>query len=98
MKKRELKGIENRKNVSVETRKGYVDTLKKMIDYKSIFTDNFENQSEFDKFYKVIEECFPNLCAKAEKLTFGSGCFVYVIFIYKQTISYFRRSYGRKLP
>ena len=63
MKKRELTGIENRKNVSADIRKGYVDTLKKMVNCKTVFTDNFENQSEFDKFYKVIKECFPNLCA-----------------------------------
>ncbi len=79
MKKRNLTGIENRKNVSSEMRKEYVNTLKKMVDCKTVFTDNFENQSEFDKFYKVIEESFPNLYAKAERLTFGSGCFVYVI-------------------
>ena len=79
MKKRVLGAIENRKNVSAEIRQEYVSTLKKMVDCKTVFTDNFENQSDFDKFYKVIEECFPNLCAKAERLTFGSGCFVYVI-------------------
>ena len=79
MKKRVLGAIENRKNVSAEIRQEYVSTLKKMVDCKTVFTDNFENKEEFQKFYKVIEECFPNLCAKAERLTFGSGCFVYVI-------------------
>ena len=46
MKKRELKGIENRKNVSAEIRKEYVNTLKRMVDCKTVFTSNFENQPE----------------------------------------------------
>ena len=63
MKKRELKGIENRKNVSAEIRKEYVNTLKRMVDCKTVFTSNFENQPEYDKFYKVIEETY-NVCKK----------------------------------
>ena len=79
MKKRILGSIENRKNVSAEIRQEYISILKKMVDCKTVFTDDYENKEEFQKFYKVIEECFPNLCAKAERLTFGSGCFVYII-------------------
>lgn len=79
MKKRELLSEENRKNVSDEVCKEYVDRLKKMVDCKTVFTHDFENKSEFEKFYKVLEELFPNITAKAEKLTFGSGCFVYVL-------------------
>ena len=35
--------------------------------------------AEFDKFYCVIEKSFPTLVSKAKKLTFGGGCFFYVI-------------------
>ena len=79
MKKRELKTQENRKNVSPETYNDYARTLKKMIDCKTVFTRNGENSEEYKKFNEVLTECFPLLSEKAEKLTFGSGCFVYVI-------------------
>ncbi len=79
MKKRILKSEENRKNVSSEQYSKYAETLKKMVDCKTVFTRDGENSGEYKKFNAVIEECFPNLTAKAEKLVFGSGCFVYVI-------------------
>ncbi len=79
MKKRTLGAIENRKNVSAELCSEYIDTLKKMVDCKTVFTNDGENKADFDRFYKVIEECFPTLSAKAQRLTFGSGCFVYII-------------------
>ncbi|MGN0535348.1 MAG: hypothetical protein ACI4IR_05025, partial [Eubacterium sp.] len=79
MKKRVLAPEENRKNVSAQMLDDYTDTLSKMINCKTVFTHNNENQAEFDKFYKVIEERFPTLTEKAERLTFGSGCFVYII-------------------
>lgn len=79
MKKRELKPQENRKNVSPEKYKAYAATLKKMVDCKTVFTRNGENKGEYEKFNAVLKECFPNLSEKAEKLVFGSGCFVYVI-------------------
>ena len=76
MKKRTLGTNENRKNVSPELCGEYIDTLKKMVDCKTVFTNDGKNQTDFDKFYKVIEECFPTLCEKAQRLTFGSGCFL----------------------
>lgn len=79
MKKWTLGTIENRKNVSAEVCDEYIDTLKKMVDCKTVFTNDDKNKADFKKFYKVIEENFPILSAKAQKLTFGSGCFVYVI-------------------
>ena len=79
MNKRILTGSEHRKNVSAEKCNEYASTLKKMIDCKTVFTRNGENNAEYQKFYAVIGECFPNVAQKAEKLTFGSGCFVYVI-------------------
>ena len=79
MKKRILEPESQRKNVSEEQLKQYVSTLKKMVDCKTVFTKDNTNEEEYRKFYQVIEEEFPNIHAKAKRLTFGSGCFVYVI-------------------
>lgn len=79
MKKRTLAPEENRKNVSAKVLESYTDTLSEMINCKTVFTHDDKNRAEFDKFYKVIEERFPVLTEKAERLTFGGGCFVYII-------------------
>ena len=79
MKKRELTGEELRKNTSPENIKEYTKTLKRMVDCKTVFTTDFVNRDAYDAFYKVIEEEFPTLHAKAKRMTFGTGCFVYVI-------------------
>lgn len=79
MKKRVLSSEEKRKNVSPEQYNEYVKTLKKMVDCKTVFTRDGENNSEYEKFCTVIEESFPNIAKNAQKLVFGSGCFVYVI-------------------
>lgn len=68
-----------RKNVSDETLKIYIEKLKKMIDCKTVFTRDGANSAEYEKFNNVLCECFPKLCEKAEKLTFGTNCFVFVI-------------------
>ena len=69
----------DRKNVSSETLKTYIAKLKKMVDCKTVFTRDGANRAEYEKFNEVLKECFPLLHEKAEKLTFGSGCFVFVI-------------------
>ncbi len=74
-----LKPKSTRKNVPPEKIREYSSVLSKMIGCKTVFTENGENKAEFDKFYSVIEESFPKIAEKAKKLTFGSGCFVYVI-------------------
>ena len=79
MKKRILSSEDKRKNVSPEINAEYAKTLKKMVDCKTVFTRDGENKAEYEKFNSVLEECFPNIAARAEKLVFGSGCFVYVI-------------------
>ena len=79
MKKGNLLPEEKRKNCSPEACRGYADTLKQMVDCKTVFTRDGANQEAFDRFYRVLEECFPTLTARAERLRFGSGCFVYVI-------------------
>ena len=79
MKKRVLKPESARKNASPEQIQMYVEKLKKMIDCKTVFKRNGENDASFQKFYQVVEETFPLLTSKAEKLTFGTGCFFYII-------------------
>lgn len=79
MKKRILAPEENRKNVSAKVLESYTDTLSQMINCKTVFTHDNKNGAEFEKFYKIIEERFPVLSEKAERLTFGGGCFVYII-------------------
>ena len=68
-----------RKGVSAQVCAEYAAKLSQMIDCKTVWTVDGENDGEFQRFYAVIDELFPNLAAKAEKLTFGGGCFVYCI-------------------
>ncbi len=79
MKKAILKNESERKNVSFEQNREYVKKLSRMIDCKTVWTRDGKNQAEFDRFYFTLEELFPNIANKAKKLTFGGGCFFYVI-------------------
>lgn len=79
MKNKLLVSQKKRKNVSEDFLRKYTDTLKKMVDCKTVYTSDFANQKEFEQFYSVLEKEFPILQERAEKITFGSGCFVYKI-------------------
>ena len=79
MDKHVLKGQGERKGATQEKNREYVAKLKEMINCKTVWTKEGLYKAEFDKFYRVVEENFPQLVAKAERLTFGSGCFFYVI-------------------
>lgn len=79
MKKPILQGENNRKNTTPEKLERYVKTLKRMVDCKTVFSKDFVNQPEYDEFYRILEQEFPLLHKNAKRLTFGSGCFVYVI-------------------
>lgn len=68
-----------RKNTTEKKITEYTETLKKMINCKTVYTSDFANQSEFDRFYQILQKQFPLLHKKAKQLRFGSGCFVYVI-------------------
>ena len=68
-----------RKGVSPEMNGVYAKKLAQMINCKTVWTYNGENKEEYQRFYTLLEELFPNIAAKAEKLTFGDGCFVYLI-------------------
>ena len=79
MKKANLKTESARKGISAEKNNEYVAKLSRMINRKTVWTRDNVNKAEFEKFYEELDEMFPCLTAKAEKLTFGGGCFVYVI-------------------
>ena len=79
MKKAVLKSETERKGVSAEKSREYVEKLSKMINCKTVWTRDGQNQAEFDKFYSELEVLFPSVVQKAKKLTFGGGCFFYVI-------------------
>lgn len=79
MKKPMLKSESDRRSVSAERNAEYVKALTELIDCKTVWTRDGENQAEFDRFYATLEHLFPTLCERAERLTFGGGCFFYVI-------------------
>ena len=68
-----------RKGVTPEINAAYVQKLSRMVGCKTVWTHDGRYESEFQRFYAELEELFPNLTQKAKKLTFGDGCFVYVI-------------------
>ena len=79
MKKHELRPATERRGVAVEKNIEYVKKLSRMINCKTVWTHEDTNKQEFEKFYTTLEELFPNISKKAKKLTFGGGCFFYVI-------------------
>ena len=79
MKKIELKSECDRKRVAEKENRLYVEKLSKMIGCKTVWTPDGENNGEFNRFYDVVAELFPNVSSRAERLSFGGGCFVYVI-------------------
>ncbi len=68
-----------RKGASPEENAAYVKKLSKLIECKTVWTHDGENEGEFARFYSELEALFPNLSARASKLSFGGGCFVYVL-------------------
>ena len=79
MKKEIHRNETERKNVSTERNREYVNKLSQMINCKTVWTRDERNRAEFDKFYCTLDELFPTVAQKAKKLTFGGGCFFYVI-------------------
>ena len=74
-----LKSEAERKGTSAQVSGEYVAKLSCMINCKTVFTREDENKAEFERFYAVLSQLFPNLSEKAERLTFGGGCFFYII-------------------
>ena len=79
MKKRALLPEASRKNVSPEGNMQYAAVLKQMVDCKTVWQKDGENAEEYQRFYRIVAECFPNLHSRAKRLTLGDGCFFYVI-------------------
>ena len=75
----DLKPQSARKGVSPGTNADYAKKLSQMIACKTIWTPEGEYITEFKRFYKIIDQMFPRIASQAEKLTFGGGCFVYLI-------------------
>ena len=68
-----------RKNVAPEVYAAYAAKLSRMVDCKTVWTHDGRYDAQFQRFYAELEQLFPTLAAKAKKLTFGGGCFFYVI-------------------
>ena len=79
MKRMPLASEDARKNVSDAKNAQYAATLKEMVDCKTVWTKDGQNAAEFQRFYEVVAQAFPLLHNKAKRLTFGDGCFFYVI-------------------
>lgn len=79
MKKQALLPESSRKNVSPERNAQYAAVLKQMVDCKTVWQKDGENAGEYERFYRIVTESFPNLHSRARRLTFGGGCFFYVI-------------------
>lgn len=68
-----------RKNVTLEQNERYALALKQMVDCRTVWTPEGENREEYLRFYDTVARLFPRLHAGAERLTFGDGCFFYVL-------------------
>ncbi len=79
MKAHPLQPESARKNVPAERSAQYAARLKQLIDCKTVWTANGENDAEFAKFYDLVAALFPTLHSNARRLTFGGGCFFYCL-------------------
>jgi len=79
MKRRPLSSEAARKNVSDGKNALYATTLKQLVDCKTLWTKDGKHAAEFQRFYETVAHAFPLLHGRAKRLTFGDGCFFYVI-------------------
>lgn len=79
MKKRPLGSESQRRGVTAEVSARYVSRLSRLINCKTVWTRDGQNAAEFERFYTLLTELFPLLTERAERLTFGGGCFFYII-------------------
>ena len=79
MRKRSFKSESERKGVTPQRNREYVEKLSRMIRCKTVWTREGTYQKEYEAFYAALREMFPLLEARAKKLVFGDGCFFYVI-------------------
>lgn len=67
----------NRKNVDKYKLEKYTSIVSNMVSTKTVYSLYDSCKDEFKKFYKVVEESFPLISNKCNRLEFGTGCFVY---------------------
>lgn len=79
MKTMKIDTTPSRRGASAEKNQEYAEKLSRMIDCKTVWTHDGENEGEFRRFYELLPRLFPNLAARAERLTFGGGCFFYIL-------------------
>ena len=79
MKTRKLLPESARKNAAPEQNIRYAQALKQMIDCKTVWTEDGANKDAYSRFYQVVADLFPTLHRTAQRLTFGDGCFFYII-------------------
>lgn len=79
MNKRSLLPEASRKNCTDSQNAAYADALKELIDCKTVWHKDNANRSEFARFYDTVARLFPTLHSRAKRLTFGDGCFFYMI-------------------
>lgn len=65
--------------VSEEKNREYTEKLSKMIACRTVYTSDGKYRGEFERFYGIVKEMFPNIEKRAKKLVFGEGCFFYVL-------------------
>lgn len=66
-----------KENVSKEKSLEYAERLSKMIKCKTISVKDSYDDTEFEKLRGVMEELFPLVTARTEKMTFGDDCWIY---------------------
>ena len=69
MKKRVLMQQSDRRRPAPEKTREYVSKLSEMIGCKTVWTQDGRNNSEFERFYSVIEKCFPLVAKNARRLS-----------------------------
>ena len=76
---RKLESRDARRGVDGDLLTAYTEKLSRMIGCRTVWTKEGTFKGEFERFYALLDEMFPNLNSRAKRLTFGGGCFVYVI-------------------
>ena len=66
MKRIKLGSESDRLGVSEEVCAEYVKKLSKMINCKTVWTKDGENREEYERFYSVLDELFPNISKKVK--------------------------------
>ena len=79
MKSYKLRSESERRGASPEQNRAYASALSEMINCKTVWTADGANKEEFAKFYLLLDRLFPTLTKKAKRLSFGGGCFVYIL-------------------